>query len=98
MFASIYARFRGSPWFLGSLLVVVAGWLGWNHVPFLPHVDFLTIDGLNLFLSIEASGSVALLIMDSERADRRAEAQSKAIHDLLKAAVAILKNLDRGAV
>lgn len=66
-FSTIYARFRGSKAFLWSLATFVFVWL-------LGHFTFgldPTFGGLNLCLSIEASLSVALLIMYNEKFERR---------------------------
>lgn len=69
--ARLYASFRGSKWFLIALFAVVSVWIGWNVCPFLPHFDDAEFGRLNLFLSTEASLSVALLIIANERQDAK---------------------------
>lgn len=67
--SEVYARFRGSRKFLVALSLVIAFWVGWNLAPGVPHFDTPGFDRLNLFLSTEASLSVALLIMAGEKND-----------------------------
>ncbi len=75
-----YAAFRGSTAFLWLLFAVVAGWIGWNLIPGLPHWDDPEFGRLNLFLSVEASVTVSLLLAWS---DRQAAAQRKLDERLL---------------
>lgn len=65
-FSTLYARFRGSKAFVYSLATFVSVWL-------LGHFTFgidPTFGALNLTLSIEASLSVALLIMHNEKMEK----------------------------
>ena len=63
--AQAYARFRGSPTFVVVLTAFCAAWIFANLVSWLPHFDDSSFGLLTLILSIEASLSVALLIMDA---------------------------------
>ncbi len=62
-----YAAFRCGKWFFLALAGIVAFWTIWNSCPFLPHFDDSEFGRLNLFLSVEASLSVALLLIANER-------------------------------
>lgn len=68
--ATSYTKFRGSFTFLLLLSVVISGWLG-LHFAFGIDSDF---GALNLFLSSEASVSLALFTMlsDKQAADQAA--------------------------
>ncbi|MGH7056427.1 MAG: DUF1003 domain-containing protein [Acetobacteraceae bacterium] len=68
--AAVYARFRGSAWFVLFLCAFLSGWFALNLVPGLPHFDRPGYGVLNVILSSEASLSVALLIMATEKQDR----------------------------
>jgi len=74
-FSTKYAKFRGSEAFLYAVATFVGVWL-LGHFTF--GVD-PTFGGLNLCLSIEASLSVALLIMHNQKSEvRRVEEERKA--------------------
>lgn len=62
-----YAKFRSGKKFLLALACVVFGWLIWNLCPWVPHFDDAGFERLNLFLSIESSMTVSLLLMWQER-------------------------------
>lgn len=92
-FARAYTQFRGSKIFLGLLILMVAGWLG-AHWLFGLDPDF---GGINLFLSAEASLSLAFFtivsaMQDADTADRMRYQEkmleylselSGAVHELL---------------
>jgi hypothetical protein len=65
--ASAYAKFRSSRRFFALLGVVVLFWVGWNLVPGLPHFDSAEFGRLNLLLSMEASVTVGLVLLDGAR-------------------------------
>ena len=89
--AALYARFRSSRGFLIALAVLVFGWIGWNEMPFVPHFDDGEFGRLNLFLSTEASLSVALLIMAGEKQEATQREQLRYIQHLMEATVALLE-------
>lgn len=64
--ASVYARYRGSPWFVLLLAVFLAFWFVAEWID--PSFDH-GFGVLNVILSSEASLSVALLIMATEKQD-----------------------------
>jgi uncharacterized membrane protein len=86
-----YARFRGGRAFLIALAVIIAGWIGWTELPGVPHFDGQEFGRLNLFLSAEASLSVALLIMAGEKRERQQRAQLEHIEHLVEMAEAALE-------
>ena len=67
--AAGYARFRGSAWFVLFLSAFLAGWFAINLLPWTPHFDRPGYGVLNVILSSEASLSVALLIMATDKQD-----------------------------
>src|SRR5690348_1333706 len=86
--AHLYASFRGSPYFVGAMLLLIGLWLT-VHFWIGSDSDF---GALNLVLSSEATLSTALLIMDlargdqeRKRAEQRHAQQLKYMEDLLKA-------------
>lgn len=83
-FALLYARFRGSMFFVWALGLFCAVWITWNTRSFLPHFDDQGFPLLTLILSIEASLSVALLIMDTARQEARDRRQQKYMLDLME--------------
>lgn len=75
-FATLYARFRGSPAFPALLALCVASWMAWSFSVargLLPHSGAADVPGewgtLNCALSIEASVSTSLLLMDMARSE-----------------------------
>lgn len=81
---TLYAKFRGSSWFLAILCIVCASWV-------FAHEAFGLDPGwglLNLFLSVEASLSVAVLIMAGERGRIDDETHKKYLLHLLEAQIA----------
>lgn len=93
-FAARYARFRGSLWFVLFLCVFLAGWFAVNLAPWTPHFDRPGYGVLNVILSSEASLSVALLIMASERQDEIQRRQLKYLLHLMEANHAVLMGHD----
>lgn len=79
-FASIYSKFRGSTWFLLILIGVMALWLG-CHFLFGTDRD---LGGLNLFLSFEASVSLAFFTMVSDAQTAEARKQTDRIEQILQ--------------
>lgn len=67
--AAGYARFRGSRLFLLALAGFTFAWIVWNLTPGIPHFDDAGFTRLNVFLSVEASVSVAMLLMATEKQD-----------------------------
>lgn len=88
--AAAYARWRGSAWFVLFLCLFLTGWFAVNLIPGLPHFDRPGYGVLNVILSSEASLSVALLIMASERNDEIQRRQLKYLLDLMEANHAVL--------
>lgn len=79
-FASIYSKFRGSTWFLLILIGVMVVWLA-AHFLFGTDRD---LGGLNLFLSFEASVSLAFFTMVSDAQTAEARKQTDRIEEILK--------------
>jgi len=79
-FASVYSKFRGSTWFLLILLGVMAIWLT-CHFLFGTDRD---LGGLNLFLSFEASVSLAFFTMVSDQQTAEAKKQTDRIEQILQ--------------
>lgn len=79
-FASIYSKFRGSTWFLLILLGVMGIWL---TLHFLVGTD-RDLGGLNLFLSFEASVSLAFFTMVSDAQTAEAKKQTDRIEQILQ--------------
>jgi len=92
--AGAYARFRGGKAFLITLAALLAFWIIWNLLPFLPHFDGPQFGRLNLFLSSEASLSVALLIMANEKQEA---AQRKQLEYMMHLMTAIRDQLAKEA-
>jgi len=78
-FAKIYSKFRGSTWFLAILLGTVVLW-------FLAH-GYLGFDKdlglLNIFLSFEASVSLAFFTMVSDFQNAETKKQTDAMESIL---------------
>lgn len=91
-FAYAYAKFRGSKIFLIVLASILFVWIGWNELPFLPHFDDEGFGRLNLFLSTEASLSVALLMMANDKQDALAKKQMEYQQHLLEAVLHLLEH------
>lgn len=85
MWSKLYAKFRGSSAFLWTLVATISIWLSWNSIPFLPHFAWLGVEQLNVFLSVEASMSVAILIMANEKTDRVQKQQLESLLNLVEA-------------
>lgn len=97
-FASAYAKFRGSPAFLIVLASYVLLWIVWNVAcahGFLPQVLALDTPGdwgtLNVVLSIEASISMALLLMDNAKCEANQHQQLTTIQHLAEASIILLE-------
>jgi uncharacterized membrane protein len=95
--AHAYARFRGSPYFVASMLLLIALWLG-VHFWIGSDKDF---GALNLILSSEATLSTALLIMDlakgdadRKRSEQRHTEQLKYMQHLLEAILEDTEDLE----
>ena len=74
-FAQFYAKARGSKWFLFGLLGIIATWLTVSRL-----TGFDLDHGLiNLFLSAEASISLAFFTLLSDKQNERFEELLKAI-------------------
>lgn len=91
-FSESYAKFRGGRAFLIALCGVLVFWFTWNTLPFLPHFD-PNWSLLNVFLSVEASLSVALLIMANEKIEHERIQQDKYMLALLEAQAATAQML-----
>lgn len=87
MFASGYAKFRTSKYFLVGLAVFIPLWVIWNSLPWTWHFDNSGFERLNLFLSTEASLSVALLMMDSQKQEALQRQQLMYLQHLMEAAI-----------
>ncbi len=80
-FAGIYAKARGSKWFLIGLLSFIGTWLSFHFT-----VGFDKDFGmLNLFLSSEASIGLAFFTMLSDQQTHEAKAQTLVIQQILEA-------------
>jgi uncharacterized membrane protein len=87
-FARIYATFRGSKAFLVGLVTFVFTWIT-LHFVFGIDPEF---GMLNLFLSSEASISLAFFTMLSDRQDQHANAQGEALAKMLAALLTIAES------
>lgn len=85
--ASVYARYRGSPWFVLLLAVFLAFWFVAEWID--PSFDH-GFGILNVILSGEASLSVALLIMATEKQDEVQRRQLKYMLTIMEATHAAL--------
>lgn len=97
-FASAYAKFRGSPAFLITLATYVLLWLVWNVACARGYLSVsLSLDTpgdwgtLNLILSIEASISMALLLMDNAKCEANQHRQLETIQHLAEASIVLLE-------
>lgn len=84
-FARLYATFRGSKAFLSGLVTFVAMWMG---------IHFLTgFDSdwgmLNLFLSLEASISLAFFTMLSDKQDAHSNEQAADVRRIAESILTI---------
>lgn len=79
-FAKIYSRFRGSTWFLGILVGVCSFWLI-SH--WLLGLD-KDLGGLNIFLSFEASISLAFFTMVNDAQADAAKKQTDTMEAILR--------------
>lgn len=78
-FAKIYSKFRGSTWFLGLLVTTCSTWLA-TH--WLLGMD-KDLGGLNIFLSFEASISLAFFTMVSDSQTAEQKKQTDTIEQIL---------------
>lgn len=78
-FAKIYSKFRGSTWFLGLLVITCSTWLV-GH--WLLGMD-KDLGGLNIFLSFEASISLAFFTMVSDSQTTEQKKQTDTIEQIL---------------
>lgn len=87
--AAWYVKFRGSTWFLNGLLSIIGGWLTTHWIW---HLD-PDLGGINLFLSAEASISLAFFTILSEVQsiwfERMLEHQQKQTELLIEISTAI---------
>jgi len=79
-FAKIYSKFRGSTWFLGILVAVCTFWLT-SH--WLLGMD-KDLGGLNIFLSFEASISLAFFTMVNDAQAEAAKKQTDTMEAILR--------------
>lgn len=79
-FAKIYSKFRGSTWFLGLLVGVCTAWLT-AHWLFGADKD---LGGLNIFLSFEASISLAFFTMVNDAQAEAAKKQTDTMEAILR--------------
>lgn len=79
-FAKIYSKFRGSTWFLGLLVASCAFWLT-SHWLFGMDKD---LGGLNIFLSFEASISLAFFTMVNDAQAEAAKKQTDTMEAILR--------------
>ena len=102
-FAEEFARFMGTPKFLGGMTVLIVLWVLWN-VPFgpdRPRFDEYPFIFLTLVLSLQASYAAPLILLAQNRQeardrvqqeqDRQASAQSHADMEFLAREVASLR-------
>jgi uncharacterized membrane protein len=86
--AAAYRRFRTSNAFIVSLVTFIASWICLNFA-----VDFDPgWGGLNLFLSVEASVGMALIMMDGERQNRFQREQLQYMLHVMDAVYALLES------
>lgn len=78
-FAKIYSKFRGSTWFLGLLVITCSTWLAAH---WLLGMD-KDLGGLNIFLSFEASISLAFFTMVSDSQMAEQKKQTDTIEQIL---------------
>lgn len=79
-FAKLYSKFRGSTWFLYLLIIICIGWLS-AHWLFNMDKD---LGGLNIFLSFEASISLAFFTMVSDAQTEAAKKQTDTMEAILR--------------
>lgn len=84
-FAEVYAKARGSKAFLAGLVVFVFGWLGLSAVTGLDADHGL----INLFLSTEASISLAFFTMLNDKTDAAQRAQADALERMVSSVLSI---------
>lgn len=78
-FAKLYSKFRGSTWFLGLLMVTIGLWLAAHWILGLDR----DLGGLNIFLSFEASVSLAFFTMVNDAQMAEQKKQTDAMEALL---------------
>ncbi|MGH6714577.1 MAG: hypothetical protein ACREDC_00135 [Bradyrhizobium sp.] len=107
MFAVAYARFRGSAAFPALLILAIASWMAWSISVahgWLPLNGVVDTPGewgsLNVALSMEASISTSLLLMDMARSEvllrrqlTRMEKQNEVLVHMVESQLAILARL-----
>lgn len=103
-FVTAYTRFRTKVW-LYVLFAICIVWVAWNLTPFLPHFDDAGFERLNLFLSLESSITVSILLMwqDRQEAIERERMQQmlllmESVRDMMLAQHEILVKLKAGNV
>jgi hypothetical protein len=79
-FAKLYSKFRGSTWFLGLLVGACTFWLT-AHWLFGMDKD---LGGLNIFLSFEASISLAFFTMVNDSQAEAAKKQTDTMEAILR--------------
>jgi hypothetical protein len=79
-FAKIYSKFRGSTWFLYLLIILCSTWLA-AHWAFGADKD---LGGLNIFLSFEASISLAFFTMVSDSQAAEVKKQTDTMESILR--------------
>lgn len=79
-FAKLYSKFRGSAWFLGLLVATCSLWLA-SH--WLLGMD-KDLGGLNIFLSFEASISLAFFTMVNDSQAEAAKKQTDTMEAILR--------------
>lgn len=84
-FLAAYARYRSPRIFLRVLAVVVFFWLTWNLLPFTPHFDDPGFERLNLFLSVESSVTVSILLAWQERIEATEKRRNLYVLETLEA-------------
>lgn len=78
-FAKIYSKFRGSTWFLLILIAVCSGWLLGHEIIGMDK----DLGGLNIFLSFEASISLAFFTMVSDAQSAEQKKQTDTMESIL---------------
>lgn len=77
----------GSWTFLLAQAAVIAGWIGWQSVPALPHFDNPQLTILNLLLSTQAAIAAPLILLSQRRQgqidQRRDEHEAAEVEQIL---------------
>jgi|ERR1700744_4460819 len=79
-FAKIYSKFRGSSWFLGLLIFTCTFWLTMHWLVGMDR----DLGGLNIFLSFEASISLAFFTMVNDSQTEAAKKQTDTMEAILR--------------